>query len=160
VNEKDLDALLAQAAEADRTLEAPYRVETALVRAYRAAHPAADAVSSPAPRRGFGLRQWTWLGVAAAAAALAVVATFKGDVRPPVEAPQVAEAEAEAEFQPLPYADFDDVDAVRVVRVSMSPAALTGMGYSGTYLANDDGVLRAELLVGNDGLARGIRFVQ
>jgi len=154
VNEKQLDALLLAAAEADRDRETPDRVETALFAAFRDRH------AAPAIARGPGLRalrDWAWAGMAAAAAAVAIVAALQ---RGP-ETVATEQAEAESEFVPLPYATgFDDVDAVQVVQVEMSRTALAGLGYTGSLAVGDGAAVRAELLVGNDGVARGIRFVQ
>jgi hypothetical protein len=154
VKEHELEALLRAAAEADRTLEAPERVEEALLSAYRARH------AAPERPRGVGLRalrDWVWAGLAAAAAVVAIVASVGRAGR---STPQPTEAAQDAEFAPLFYADLEDLEAVQVVQVELPRSALAGLGYAGSVASAEGGALRAELLVGNDGIARGIRFVQ
>lgn len=157
MNDKELDALLRAAAEADASLEAPPRVEGELVLAYRENH------AAPVAPRGPGLRaasDWLWAGLAAAAAVVAVVASLQRDAVPP--AAPLAQVEEEAEFVPLAWASagIDDVEAVQVVAVDVPRTALASLGYAGPLLAEDGDAVRALLLVGNDGMARGIRFVQ
>lgn len=153
MNEQQLEARLRAAAAADRSLEAPARVEQALLWAYRARH------AAPELPRGVGLRalrDWAWAGLAAAAAAVAIVASVgrAGRVTPPSETAE------EVEFVPLFDADLEGVEAVQVVQVELSRSALLGLGYAGGLASAEAGALRAELLVGNDGIARGIRFVE
>lgn len=157
MNEKELDALLAAAAEADAALEAPPRVEAALLAAYRENH------ETPAALRGSRLRAasgWIWAGLAAAAAVVAITATLRRTG--PVATPEGAGAEQAAEFLPLPWggAGIDDVEALQVMAVQVPRTTLASLGYTGPLLTDDGAALRAELLVGNDGMARGIRFVQ
>lgn len=157
MNDRELDALLLAAAEADGALEAPPRVEAKLLVAYRENH------AAPAAPRGPGLRaasDWLWTGLAAAAAVVAIAVTLQHGPTP--AATEVAELEEEAEFLPLAWGGvgIDDVEAVQVVAVEVPRTALAGLGYGGALLADDGAAVRAELLVGNDGLARGIRFVR
>jgi hypothetical protein len=157
VNDKDLDALLAAAAEADAALEAPPQVEAELLGAYRDRH------EVPVAPRGPGLRavsDWLWAGLAAAAAVVAIVATLQRGG--PAATVEVARAEEASEFVPLTGAGLgiDDVEAVQVVAVELPRTALPGRGYTGALAVEDGAAVRAELLVGNDGIARGIRFVQ
>lgn len=157
MNERELDALLTAADDDDAGLETPARVEAALLAAYRDAHP------SPAAPRGPGLRalgDWIWAGLAAAAAVVAIAATLQRGTGP---APAVAaDAEEDAEFLPLAWAGagLEDVEAMQVVAVEMPRMSLAGIGYAGPLVAGEGAAVRAELLVGNDGIARGIRFVE
>jgi len=156
VNEKELDALLGAEADADAALEAPPRVEADLLAAYREIH------AAPAAPRGSGLggaSDWIWAGLAAAAAVVAIAATLRRGG--PAVTAEVASADEEAEFLPLAWggAAIDDVEAVQVVAVQVPRTALASLGYAGPLLADEGAALRAELLVGNDGIARGIRFV-
>jgi len=160
VKHTDLDALLAAAQAADANVEAPPRVEDGLRIAYREARRAAPAVE---PTRGFGLRaarEWLWAGLAAAVVAAALLAVSR-PLRTP-GGPTVAEADPDEAFTPLVYGDpWSDVEAVQVVRVEMPRTALAALGYVGSAPVPDVATaVRADLLVGNDGVARGIRFVR
>ena len=139
---------LRRLAEADLALEAPPALEARLLGALRERRTKPRAPS----------RAWMF---GALAASLALAATLVS--RPamtPAELPAsssnaVSESEA---FVPLTYDDpLADVDAVHVVRVALDRAALASYGLpsSGAGAAT----VEAELLVGQDGLARGIRFV-
>ena len=79
----------------------------------------------------------------------------RAPIAPPV-------AEAEGDFTPLLYGDpWADVDAVQVVRVEMPRSALAALGYVHAPPPSEAATaVRADLLVGNDGIARGIRFVR
>jgi hypothetical protein len=160
VKHTNLDALLAAAQAADANVEAPPRVEDGLRIAYREALRAAPAAGPP---RGFGLRaarDWLWAGLAAAVTVAALLAVARPPRAP--SGPAVAEADAEGAFTPLVYGDpWSDVEAVQVVRVEMPRTALSALGYVGSAPVPDVATaVRADLLVGNDGIARGIRFVR
>jgi hypothetical protein len=159
VKHTDLDALLAAARAADADLEASPRIEARLRASYRELHQPLSPVPST---RGIGLRaarDWFWAGLAAAVAAAALVAVTRPPRAP--SAPAVAEADAEEDFTPLLYGDpWADVDAVQVVRVEMPRSALAALGYVDAPPPSDAAAVRADLLVGNDGIARGIRFVR
>ena len=80
-----------------------------------------------------------------------------------VEAPQleaVAAEESNASFYPLPEADaLPPVENAMVVRVQVPLSSLRLMGYP----VDEDGrgtAVQADLLLGQDGLARGVRLVQ
>ena len=72
---------------------------------------------------------------------------------------EVDEDEA-AEFVPLEAGDaLGDVESVQLVRVQLSPSTLTALGWA----VGDESASRrvnADLVVGQDGVARAIRFVQ
>jgi hypothetical protein len=75
------------------------------------------------------------------------------------ERPGVDEDEA-GEFVPLEAGDaLGDVESVQLVRVELSPSTLTALGWT----VGDEAVARrvsADLVVGQDGVARAIRFVR
>ena len=82
--------------------------------------------------------------------------------RPVVTPAQEASVTIEdgAEFVPLDYDDtLADVESVHVVRVQLPPAALTALGWPAGE-GTDSRPVSADLLVGHDGRARAIRFVQ
>jgi hypothetical protein len=142
-----LDEALRELAEADAAAEAPARVERSLRAAFLAhAAEAERARSGPGRRRAL-----TWW-VAAAAAALAL-----GSALLPREPP--ARAEAEAAFRPLTEGEtWAGLDAVQIVRVRLTGAALAEFG--GPVGAEASGAVDAEVILGQDGIARAIRIVE
>jgi hypothetical protein len=109
-------------------------------------------------------RRWTWTSLTAAAVLLAVVGLLtaqKGPATPPrmaAETTTASPASGDGSFLALSYGDsLADLDAVQVVRVEVQPTALASLGW--TLGAESDGPVEADLLVGQDGVARGIRFV-
>jgi len=139
-----------------KRVTAPPRVEARLLRAYR------ERYGQPVPPARELHRWWA----AAAAVLLAAGALWTGARSP--ERPRVASNspvaiaavdEQDAAFVPLPNAagspQDDDVD---LVRVELPRSAVTALGIS----ANDDGdsaSVEAEVLVGPDGMARAVRFL-
>jgi hypothetical protein len=129
-------------AAADDALSAPPELETRLVEAFR------NRQSRP-PRA----RAWA---VAAVAAGLALASALLTSRAPLAPAP-AADLEDTA-FVPLTYGDpLSDVDAVHVVRVALDRSTLASYGLPSA--GGESGSVAAEILVGQDGLARGIRFV-
>jgi hypothetical protein len=85
-----------------------------------------------------------------------------GAPRPVAVPPREASVTIEdaAEFVALDYGDtLADVESVHVVRVQLPPTALTALGWPMSEEA-DSRLVKADLLVGHDGVARAIRFVQ
>jgi hypothetical protein len=154
----DVRRRLAELAAAESRLEAPRRVEVALVEAFRDARARRGVfVVRPAtslPLFGRGLRALA----AAAAVLIALAAVLAPESQPPNQ--ELADLEdAGASFLPLVEGDpWDDLDAVQVVSVEVPRSALANLGWNGSPDAAAP--VTAELLVGQDGLARGIRFVQ
>jgi len=102
-------------------------------------------------------------GIAAIAAAL-LVAWISGDARhfltgSHAPAPVVPDS-AEFDFYPLPEAEgLPPIENATVIRVQMPVASLQLMGLA----VNEDGAadpVQADILLGQDGLARGVRLVQ
>jgi hypothetical protein len=159
-DEGRLHAELADLRTALRTVQAPEPDETALRAEFREAQrqrvPHAAAASAPG--------SWRLLRLAAAAvvvlAVTAVIAAMLLRVERPVPVSSAANAPAPpltvTAFQPLlnspgfvPSASYSVV-RVRIPRSSFALVPGTEQG----------GTIEAELLVGEDGLARGIRFNQ
>jgi len=64
------------------------------------------------------------------------------------------------DFVLLPFAGgIEPEDAGMVVRVQLTPASLAELGYPVTE-ASDEGLVRADVLVGEDGWPRAVRLVQ
>jgi hypothetical protein len=140
-----------------KNVSAPPRVEAHLMRAYRERYrqrvaPAGD------------VRRW-W---AAAAAVLLVAAALWTGVRQPPPplvavnsglATAAGSEEEDATFVPLPNAagslQDDDVD---LVRVELPRSAITALGMAASDDTDAESV-EAEVLVGPDGMARAVRFM-
>jgi hypothetical protein len=153
----ELHQRLAGVAAADERLEAPARVEQRLRQAFLGARSrrgrelVRPATTLPLFGRG-------WRALAAAAAVLIALAAVLRQADPVL--PELASEAADgAEFLPLVEGDaWDDLDAVQVVSLEVPRSALDSLGWNGSPEAASP--VTAEVLVGQDGLARGIRFVQ
>jgi len=154
--ERPLAAGLRLLAADMQDVSAPPRVEVRLVHAYRERY---RQRVSPA---GGTLRWW-----AAVAAVLLIATALWTGVRPPPPlvaanagvAPAAGIDEEDVAFIPLPNAaalpQDEDVD---LVRVELPRSAITALGIP----ASDDGgadSVEAEVLVGPDGMARAVRFL-
>ena len=153
--ERALTSALAALAGADAQREAPPELEGLLrARLRKAAAPLGTAprLTRPAPM--------VWLS---AAAVLLVGGTLAVLRSTPAAGPGAARPAArgaaapDAEFTPLVYGEpLDGAEALHLARVRVPRSALPSLGWG----EMDDGPpLEAEVLVGQDGLARGIRFV-
>ena len=151
---------LAQLRAALRAVEAPAPDEGALRAAFREARRQPAELTVVAPGRGGSRR----LHIAAAAAVVLGVAAVLGTVLTNVErpGPEPSAAAAPAEqlpptaFQPLLNSPgFLPAASYSVVRVRIPLASFAVV--PGT---EQGGTIEADLLVGEDGLARGIRFGQ
>jgi hypothetical protein len=116
------------------------------------------AVKASAPRRPG--RALVLMASVAALLLLALGLRATGHRRAPLPAPHAAEAERvePEEFAPLVYGEpLEGADALHLTRVRVPRSALASFGWRGPV---DDGPpVDAEVLVGQDGVARGIRFV-
>src|SRR5579863_7801269 len=154
-NPELLEGLRALAADGPR--EAPLRIEERLKAEFR--------------RRNRRRRVIAWapvFGVAAAAGIALLVWFHAGTSRPSVSVGAVkaqaivpaAEEEADASFYPLPEAEaLPAVENAIVVRVQLPVSSLQLMGVPVGEERADDSV-QADLLLGQDGLARGVRLVE
>ncbi len=135
----------------ERRCEAPVRVEEMLLTEFR--------------RRSRLRRKRVWassVGVGAIAAAMAVL-VWIGPSAPktsaPPESPTIAD-DAASSFYPLPEADaLPPLESALVVRVQLPMASLQLIGFPIDEERAGDRV-EADVLLGQDGLARGLRLVQ
>jgi hypothetical protein len=151
-----LEAELAQLRAALGAIDAPEPDEAALLAQFRAAR---RRSAKPVPPGGVG----TWRVHAAAAAVVvlalgAVVAAVVTRVERPVPPPIANETPARealpvGAFQPLMNSPALSSSSYSVLRVRIPLSALALV--PGT---EQDGTIEADLLVGDDGLARAIRF--
>jgi len=114
-----------------------------------------------------GRRRRTWLEVSLVAAALllgiALYAWQMGnrqlsDIVQSPSAPEAAITEIATEFLPLPYYHVP-MNTGSTVRIKVPAQALVSFGLAPSEFGQDDMVL-ADVLVGEDGLARAVRFVR
>lgn len=97
---------------------------------------------------------------AAAASTAIVVLVWQGVATRPETAPRASPVAATIEvpdFLPLPYA-FVPAGGAQVVRIAIPRAALTAFGFGPGAPGGSDVVI-LDVLVGDDGLARGVHLV-
>jgi hypothetical protein len=113
--------------------------------------------------------QATWVPVLSVATAAGIALLLWIHTKEPKPAPAVVETrtaapvvvdESDASFYPLPEAEgLPAVENAMVVRVQLPVSSLTLMGVPvGEERA--DAAVQADLLLGQDGLARGVRLVE
>jgi hypothetical protein len=139
-----LETALRELADSEALQQAPPRVEQSLRAALRVR-----------PERRHRAPALWWL--AAAAATLAAWSVLKQEtVRPPQPAYDAADA---GEYLALVEGEpSDELDAVQVVRVRLPGSALARLGAPLAPVGAEP--VEAEVIVGQDGVARGIRFVE
>jgi hypothetical protein len=150
-DERDLLGGLQELAS-DGPREAPLKVEARLLAEFR--------------RRSKLRRARVWISagsVGVIAAAIAVL-VWIGPLRPEAGVLQQDAAvqvdETTADFYPLPDADgLPPVESAMVVRVQLPMSSLELIGFPMNQDRDSDPV-EAEVLLGQDGLARGVRLVE
>ncbi len=149
---------------------APAHVEARLLQAFRAVHPPKRA------RRAWWQTPalpWAAAGMAAAALAFSVWLSPKQRVHPPmthraapspapgrVELASLTTEETDDGFIPLPNAPQSDPnEEVNVVRMELPGSAMLAMGLE-VSPEQVSGTVEAEVMLGSDGLARAVRFME
>ena len=139
----------------DGPREAPPRIEWRLRLEFRRRH-----------RRRMAKLWGSFAAVAAMAAGIAVLVWMREAPKPAAPTPAVTVATAAAEdegdmnFYPLPEAEaLPAIENAMVVRVQLPASSLRRMGLP-MEEEGVDAVVPAELLVGQDGLPRGVRLVE
>ncbi len=145
---RDLKAL----AEADAALSAPPRVEQAMIAAFRERRPAPRVIAIRPQRRFWAM--------AAAAAVVVFAAVRISTVEPaPVQPVPAEPTEVATEFYPLiPGFDPDEAGNQPAVRVEMPRTVLASFGLP-VDVERIDVPVKADLVIGETGMAQAIRFV-
>jgi hypothetical protein len=112
-------------------------------------------------------RRRAWFGWSSVAAALVLgIALYAGRTgnRQPSEtalSPTASESIAEiaTEFLPLPYSHVP-MNTGSTVRIEVPAEALVAYGLAPADFSERDGTIQADVLIGEDGLARAVRFVR
>ena len=153
-HDSELNAALRALAEDDAKLSSSPDVEKRLLSEVR-------AISRARRRR-------TWLGVSSVAAALLLgIALYvwrignrqPSDTVQSPSAPEAAITEVATEFLPLPYYHVP-MNTGSTVRIQVPATALVSFGLAPNGFREGDGTVQADVLVGDDGLARAVRFVR
>lgn len=146
-DQKLLEALRELAVEGPQ--DAPAALEARLVEAFR--------------KRSQARRRNVWLGVgtAAIAAALALVLIRPAMVHPtPAVQSSVQVDDTALDFYPLPDAEeLPPLESATIVRVELPMASLRLMGLPVSEDSAAD-LVEADMLLGQDGMARGVRLVE
>jgi hypothetical protein len=159
-NEREVAAALRALATDSQGLEAPARVERALIAAYRR-----GARARPAGRSG---ALWPIWGVAAAVVLLAVAAALQPRAPGPVAVPNAADSKAleiaeTGEFATEYFAlqsgtDLTALEGAPVVRMKLPRTVLASFGLPMNPERAEEPV-QADVVLGPDGIARAVRFV-
>jgi hypothetical protein len=144
---------------ADGPFEAPARVELRLLAEFRKRN------------KWRRVRMWASLGAVAMAAGIVLSLWVREASKPAtavaplgIEVAQTSDEDVDAGFYPLPEAEaLPAVESATVVRVQLPASSLRLMGVpvdeQGDAQGSDTAV-QAELLLGQDGLARGVRLAE
>jgi hypothetical protein len=147
--DSELNAALRALAESDAKLRASPDVERRLLSELH-------AISRSRRRR-------TWLQVSSVAAALLLGIVLyvrqPADTVQPPSAPEEVIAEVATEFLPLTYSHVP-MNTGAAVRIEVPARALVSFGLAPNDFLEGEGTVQADVLVGEDGLARAVRFVR
>jgi hypothetical protein len=146
--ERSLDAAFRAVAEEDAGIGASPAVEATLLAEVR-------RIAAGRRRRTFAAA----LGIAAALLLAFAVPAWRMFARRPVTAPSAREVTTE--FLPLLYSSVP-ASQVQMVRLAVPRAALASFGLAPLEALDraSTGTVLADVLVGDDGLARAVRFVR
>jgi len=162
--QRELAAGLRRVAESFSGMRAPARLESRLLHAFR------EQNGLPAPARQ---RRWLvplcWSAAAALLLAAALFLTAGKQPAPARSTPPTAEMASLQEvdatvqddgFIPLPNAEqIGPNDTVNLVRMEVPRATMVELGFAGGADRGSDRVV-ADVLLGADGLARAVRFLE
>jgi hypothetical protein len=147
-HERPLEAAFRAVAEEDAAASASPAVEARLLAEVR-------SIAAGRRRRTFAAA----LGIAAALLLALAVPAWRMFARPPAPAPIAREVTTE--FLPLLYSSVP-ASHVQMVRLAVPRAALASFGLAPLEASDraSAGTVLADVLVGDDGLARAVRFVR
>jgi hypothetical protein len=158
LNDDRLTAALRGIAEEDARTGASEAVAARLRAEFHAVSAAARL------RQGYGARPWRYGAMAAAALVAAIaIPAWRLSRRSP-EGAKAEGAKAEeivTDFMPLTYSDVP-FSAGQLVRLQVPRTALASFGLTppDTAQTPSTGTVPADVIVGDDGLARAVRFVR
>ena len=105
-------------------------------------------------------RRRKWLGVSSIAAALLLaIALYAWRIGNRQPAPETSITEVATEFLPLPYSHVP-MHTVSTVRIEVPATALASFGLAPGDYRENNGTVQADVLVGEDGIARAVRFIR
>lgn len=151
--ERALSEWLREVADADVASGASPAVRERLLEEVRARHRARRASTFKMYALAAGLVIATALPVWQLTARLAI------EPSPRAAAVPAGDAEVATAFYPLAYGTLP-VSQGSIVRVEVSPTAFAALGVEPPAARSPRDVVLADVLVGEDGLARAVRFVQ
>jgi hypothetical protein len=171
--QREIAGAFRRVAESYQGIEAPARVEARLVRAFRTDFAPGRNARPRAGKQWFGYVR-PYFAVCAAGAVLLAAGLYLGSIRTPAP-PQSAGAPASADlaaaalemdagmpegFIPLPNAErLSPNEDVNVVRLEVPRSAMLAVGIPVSADQASDSV-EADLLLGSDGRARAVRFLE
>jgi anti-sigma-K factor RskA len=142
--------------EAEQDVMPPARLENRVMRAFDEASPL-DAHGSQ-PHAAMLVRN-RWLGALAVAAALALAVGVALVNRPPAPTAPVAAAPASGVESVVLTVEPPGVEeTVRIVRMRVAPSRLKGIGIESDRIPPGEALVDVDVLVGEDGVARGVRL--
>jgi hypothetical protein len=110
------------------------------------------------PRWRFMPARHVALGLAAAAAVVLVASISVVNREPSRPAPVVAPAVGDVESVVLTVEPPGVEETVRIVRMRVAPSALKGIGIESDRIPPGEALVDVDVLVGEDGVARGVRL--
>jgi hypothetical protein len=142
--------------EAEQHVAPPSRLEARLMQAFDAAA-AIDAETAPPSAALMSRRRW--LGGLAVAATVALAAGGAYLNRAPAQsAPTPASPAQAVESVVLTVEPPGVEETVRVVRMRVAPSTLKGLGIESDRIPLGETLVDVDVLVGEDGVARGVRL--
>jgi hypothetical protein len=159
-HERALAEWLRQVADADATTGASPAVRERLLQEVRAQHRARRFSALKMYALAAGLVIATALPVWQLTMRLPTESSFVAGSSPQARTTNGGDAEVATAFYPLAYGAVP-VTQGNILRVAVSPAAVAALGVEPTGVnTSPTNVLLADVVVGEDGLARAVRFVR
>jgi hypothetical protein len=141
--------------EAEQHVMPPARLASRVMDAFDEA----GANSAPATGRAETPSARRWLVALAAAAAVALAAGISLMNREPSQPPPLSgQSRQDVESVVLTVEPPGVEETVRIVRMRVAPSALRGIGIESDRIPPGEALVDVDVLVGEDGVARGVRL--